>query len=285
MKITAVVCSRNDNYGGNLVERSTFCLNSMIETFDEVIYIDWNSPVRSLIYEIYPNLIKKGKLKHCIIPPDVVDIMTKYDPDAQKCCEVLARNIGIRRATGDWILSTNIDVFAPKRELIDKKINEHWNDKTFYVVSRREINLQQIVQFGYKDIEAARNHLYATVTEERKLFEKVQSGDDYSIINCCGDFQITHRNVWNEIRGFEETLIYPLYSDTNVQKKSVMHGYKLVALFDIPFFHMYHPINAGGFGTVNKKPNDFYKAINGAGKTENLDTWGFSDVEIEFEVL
>jgi hypothetical protein len=30
MKITAVVVSRNDNYGGNLLERATYALNSAI---------------------------------------------------------------------------------------------------------------------------------------------------------------------------------------------------------------------------------------------------------------
>ena len=47
MKTTAVIVSRNDNYGGNLIERSTYCINSSIETYDEVIYVDWNSPTHS----------------------------------------------------------------------------------------------------------------------------------------------------------------------------------------------------------------------------------------------
>ena len=115
--------------------------------------------------------------------------------------------------------------------------------------------------------------------------EKVHEGDNFSIINCCGDFQIAHRNIWYEIRGFEESLIYPLYADTNIQKKAVMHGFELKALFDIPFFHVHHPINCGGFGTVNKKGNDIQMAIINAGKTENKDTWGFSDIDVEWGII
>jgi len=44
MKLSAVVVARNDNYGGNLNDRATYCLNSLIDTFDEVILVDWNSP-------------------------------------------------------------------------------------------------------------------------------------------------------------------------------------------------------------------------------------------------
>lgn len=284
MKLTAIICSRNDNYGGNLIERSTFCLNSMVDTFDEVWYIDWNSEKQSLIYEIWPNLLKTGKLKHVVIPPDVAQIMTNYDPHAQKCCEVLARNIGLRRADGDWLISTNIDIIAPKRDVLNEKIS-HLNDKTFYTVSRRSVLVEEILPIGYKNIQQVRNFVYDAHPDERHLLEKTQHGDDYSIINCCGDFQMASKNIWETVRGFEEYLIYPLYADTNIQKKAVMHGFGLEALFDIPFYHIHHPVNAGGFGTVNKKGNDGYRAIIAAGKTENSDTWGFSDVEIEYETI
>jgi hypothetical protein len=284
MKISAVICSRNDNYGGNLIERSTFCLNSMVTTFDEVWYIDWNSETQSLLYEILPNLLTTGKIKHIIIPPEYASLMTKYDPHAQKVCEVLARNIGIRRTTGDWIVSTNIDIVAPDRDLLNTKMAT-MNDSTFYTVSRRSVRIEEIMPIGYKNVKEVRDFVYSEHPEERRLLEKAQQGDDYSIINCCGDFQIASKHIWNEIRGFEEHLIYPLFADTNVQKKSVMHGFKLEALFDIPFYHIHHPINAGGYGTSNMKGNDGYRAITCAGKTENSETWGFSDTEIEYETI
>ena len=115
MKISAVIVSRNDNYGGHLNERATYAINSAIDSFDEVIYVDWNSDTHSLIYDIEHNLQSKGNLKHTAIPPALASAFTNYDPHAQKCCEVLARNIGIRRATGDYIVSTNIDIIQPKR--------------------------------------------------------------------------------------------------------------------------------------------------------------------------
>ena len=64
--------------------------------------------------------------------------------------------------------------------------------------------------------------------------ETVMNGDDYSIINCCGDYQLAPKHVWGSIRGFEEELIYPLFADTNVQKKSVMHGHGLKAIYNPP---------------------------------------------------
>ena len=292
MKISAIIVSRNDNYGGHLNERATYAINSALATYDEVIYVDWNSPTHSLIYDIQDNLELKGNLKHIVIPPDAAAQLTNFDPQAQKCCEVLARNIGIRRATGDYIVSTNIDIIHPKREDIEKVIKEN-NDNTFITLSRREITWDVIKEFHggemkFEDWSDLRDYIYVN-SEERKYEEKTVQGDDYSIINCCGDFQIAPKHIWDEIKGFEEELIYPLYADTNVQKKSVKHGFGLKAIYNPPMFHINHGSKGWGGGGiadgVNKKGNDIQRAITFQEKTQNEDTWGFSDIDIEYEIF
>ena len=291
MKLSAVVVTRNDNYGGDLNDRATYCLNSLIDTFDEVILIDWNSPNnRPLLWDIDKNIKFRGNLKHIVITPEVASMLTNEDPHAQVCCETLGRNIGIRRATGDYIVSTNIDVIAPRRDQLEKTINNDLNTSTFYTISRRHIEWKDIEGFHggerkYDDWEELRNHLIEN-SEERKYEEKVVDGDDYSIVNCCGDFQLAHRDIWDEIRGFEEELIYVLYSDINVQKKVVKHGFELKAIYSPALFHIYHGKGGGGFlDGINRKTNDPYRAIMGQEKTENADTWGFEPVEMEYELL
>ncbi len=146
MKISAVVISRNDNYGGNLVERATYCLNSAIDTYDEVIYVDWNSPTHSLLYDIKDNIQFKGNFKHIVITPEIASVLTNNDPHAQKCCEVLGRNIGLRRATGDYLVSTNIDIIHPKRDQLEETIAQ-MDPKTFYTISRRHTDWNMIKEF------------------------------------------------------------------------------------------------------------------------------------------
>lgn len=286
MTTTAVIVSRNDNYGENLHERATYCLNSMINSFSEVIYIDWNSPTHSLLWDIQNNINFKGNLKHIIINPDIAKQLTNYDPDSQVCCETLARNLGIRRASGDWIVSTNIDIIAPKKEDIEQLITNKLLKNTFYTVSRRPVELSTINSLSFKyDLDKLRDYL-TSMSEERHYTEAVVTGDDYSIINCCGDFQIAHKDVWNTIRGFEEDLIYTLYSDTNVQKKAVMHNFGLKALYEPALFHINHGKGGGGFmDGINKKTNDPYRSITFQHETQNLDTWGFSNTEIEYEIF
>jgi hypothetical protein len=289
MKISAVIVSRNDNYGGHLNERATYCFNSAIDTYDEVIYVDWNSPTHSLLYDIKDNIKFKGNFKHFIITPEIASVLTNNDPNAQKCCEVLARNIGLRRATGDYLVSTNIDIIHPKRNELENIIKGMSKD-TFYTISRRHTDWEQIKEFHEGEIkfnnwEKLREYLIAN-SEERHFGESTVKEDDYSIINCCGDYQIAPRHVWEEIRGMEEDLIYSLYADTNVQKKSVMHGFELKALYNPALFHIEHGKGGGGFlDGINKLVNDPYRAIVHQEKTLNTESWGFGNTDIEFEVF
>jgi hypothetical protein len=292
MKITAVIVSRNDNYGGHLNERATYAINSAINTYDEVIYVDWNSPTHSLLWDIKDNLQLKGNIKHIVIPPDAAKILTNYNEHAQLCCEVLARNIGIRRATGDYIISTNIDIIHPKREDIESIINNSDNN-TMFTLSRREVTWDIINKFhggemNFQEWDKLRDYIYIN-SEERIQGETTVDGDNYSIINCCGDFQLAPKHIWNEIKGFEEELIYPLYADTNVQKKSIKHGFNLKAIFNPPMFHINHGSKGwggGGFAEgINKKANDIHQAVTFQEQTKNPNTWGFSNIEIEYETL
>ena len=289
MKTSAVIISRNDNYGGHLNERATYAINSAIDSFDEVIYVDWNSENHSLLYDIKDNLQLKGNLKHIVIPPKAASHLTQYDPEAQKCCEVLARNIGIRRAMGDYIVSTNIDIIQPKREDILKIIEENGKD-CFTTISRRAIEWEYIKEFqggdyNFSNWSAFRDDAYKTSVPTPVY----NNPDQYSKINCCGDFQLASKEIWYKIRGFEESLIYPLFADSNVQKKAIMYGYNVEPEFDTPMFHINHGSKGWGGGGIadgiNKKGNDINQAITFQQETKNPDTWGFSDIKIEFETL
>lgn len=293
MKISAVIVSRNDNYGGHLNERAIYAINSAINTYDEVIYVDWNSPDgHSLLWDIKDNLQLKGNLKHFVIPPPAASQLTGYDPQAQLCCEVLARNIGMRRATGDYIVSTNIDIIHPKREDVEKIISES-DGNTMITLSRREVTWDIIKGFHggemkFQEWDKLRDYIYVN-SEERIQGEKTVEGDDFSLINCCGDFQLAPQHLWKKIRGFEEELIYPLYADTNVQKKSVKHGFGLKAIYNPPMFHINHGSKGWGGGGIadgiNKKSNDPHRAITNQIQTLNSETWGFSNIDIEYEVV
>ena len=291
MKIASVTVNRNDGYKD--FKRGLIHFKSMTDTFDEVNYVDWNSPESSFIWEIEDKLPKTGKIKHYCISSGVVDRLI-FDKNAQKCNEAISRNIAIRRSDADWVASTNLDVIPPtKKEL--KKLIKGLNKNTFYTLSRREAPKDII--YSSKNEKELRESL--SNIPARHFPAKVTPNDNYSLINCCGDFQIAHRSVWEKIKGFEEEMIYACFVDTNVQKKSVLNGFNLEVLYEPALYHMEHGAyftkadgtrvqddeNTGAYKGEQNAYNDAYKWVENFQQTQNTDTWGLSNLDIEFEII
>ena len=292
MKIASVTVNRNDGYKD--YERGVIHFKSMTDTFDEVNYVDWNSPESSFIWEIENKIPKSGKIKHYCIPSNIVNQII-FDQNAQKCNESISRNIAIRRSNADWIVSTNIDVIPPTRKEI-KELIKGLNKHTFYTISRREAP-KEIVEKNSRTIKELREAL--KTIPARHFPAKVTPNDEYSLINCCGDFQIAHKSVWEKIKGFEEEMIYACFVDTNVQKKAVINGCKLEVRYEPAVYHMEHgayftkkdgtrikdETNEGAYKGDNQAYNDVWQWVENFDKTKNTENWGLGHVDIEVEVI
>ena len=283
MKTAALLYVRNDDYKED--ERVIACLSSMLDTFDEVILLDWNSPEdkKPLLWEIKDKLPQTGRLKHYIIPPSAANALTYEDPDAQVCTQVISTNLMLRRCDADWIVATTIDILAPKREKLLEFLSNA-DPKTFYTVSRRDFEINDLEQFGFDKWKEYRDHL-DTVSQPRYFPAKVTPNDNYSIINCCGDFQMAHKSVWEGIKGYEEEMIYACFQDTNIQKKAVVYGYDLQAIYDLPLYHMSHKgMGNDGSSPSKQKYNDALVWVEWFKESNNTDNWGYKNIEIEYEV-
>ena len=291
MKTAFILYSRNDGYKEK--ERFLIHVKTILETFDELIYVDWNSEGESFLYEIIDDIPKTGRIKHFVISPYYHKLLTNNDPDVQACNNVLAVNLALRRTDADWIVIGNIDIIPPTKEEWHNFLNKA-NPNTFYTFSRRDIDYDQVI-LNKDDLDNYRKYLNST-TEARHFPAMVTPNDTYSLINCCGDFQLAHKNVWSTIKGLEEQMIYSCFVDTNVQKKAVLNGFGLEAVYDVPVYHMSHKTNripqGGDLNTMhdseNTRPpkfNDAWDWIEFFTKSENEDDWGLADVEIEYELI
>jgi len=271
--LSMVLVSRNDGYGGNLIERASYALNSMLHVADEVVYVDWNSPGGDLGTAVAPNLAPRVRSKLRIIQITPEFIAAHVPGPTQTCVEVLGRNIALRRARGDWIVSTNIDIVPPPvpLEALDKEV--------FYTFERTNLDPQRIAHIPFADYDALRAHLDAIRPTLRGVGPSLNRywfrRDIWSHWNCCGDFQLAHRQVWQAIRGFEESLIGRNWMDTNVQKKAVLCGHRVEPRNDRLVIHINHGGGAGGSGIFNHPG----RAIYNFKRSTNRDDWGFAQLE------
>ena len=256
MKTSVVVISRNDNYGGYLLERATYCLNTMVHTFDEVVYVDWNSPTQSMFEEIKDNVTIPSTCNfiHIIVTPETAEkILGESYSTAQKCCEVYARNIGIRNSTGDIIVSSNIDIIPPTRDVFDNFINSQFSSKYLYTFARKNIKLETIDKI--KDtLYWVSGNVYPVLQEELKSSSHmINSAQSYaynyfdnpnmnlesiSKIMNCGDFQMASRKTWFKIGGFNQNMVNRMFADSELQGCALLKNINIVPIFDIPLYHI-----------------------------------------------
>jgi len=280
-KITAVVTGRNDDYSGDLHTRMIPSLNSFIEEYDEVIYVDFNSLNCSFIEVIKNKLSHKSKLRSITVTPnDIKQMSPNYE---NKFIEVIARNIGIRRATSDFVLSTNPDIICTYPNSISL------NNNSMYVGARRDIPLDLYTQINYKRLKPFLLSSMNNFSKKPRVVDDQGNpiwdpNDRWSVIVCCGDYQLAHKSVWNSIKGFEESAIGRCYADSNLMKKAALAGYDLNEI-ELPIFHLNH--NTPKYiKNDNETPKNCQATyVQNFDKTTNEETWGFSNVEFDEEII
>jgi len=275
---------RNDGYKED--ERVITCLTSMVETFDEVWFCDWNSPDENgpLLWKLRDKIPQTGKIRHFIIPKDIAGLLTNHNPNVSPFNGVISQNIMLQRCEADWIVCSTMDIIAPKKEYFDNFISKA-DKNTFYSISRREADYSELESIGFDNWKEFRDKLDQT-SEPRFFPAKVTPNDSYSLINCCGDFQFAHKNIWSKIKGFEEQMVYSCFNDTNVQKKAVLNGFNLEAYFDLPLYHLSHR----GMGNDGSSPskqhyNDAWDWVEWFKESQNTEDWGLKNTEIEYEII
>ena len=114
--LSVVVTTRNDDHGGDPLKR----LQALVNTFDaqcrrnrldaELIVVEWNPPAERPSIE---SLLRLPDPAFCTyrfieIPPELhrqlrfADVLPLF--------QMIAKNVGIRRARGRFVLATNIDI-------------------------------------------------------------------------------------------------------------------------------------------------------------------------------
>jgi hypothetical protein len=277
MTYGVVFTSRNDGYGNNLEHRTFLSLQNFINHYDEVVYVDWNSPGVTLIDLIKHKLVFKGNFKYIKV--------TKKDLNAVNnnllsipFIEVIGKNVGLRRATSDFILSSSSDILVNLPP-------DNIENNVVYTAARR--NVPQCFYENKTDSALLMNDLMTNYLNFDKAPDAVDvlgnatwdPGDNYSLVVCCGDFLLAHRDVWTRIKGFEEDMIYRYYSDSNIMRKGQI--YHTIKKLDLPIFHLNHTSNSRAVHQLN----DQQKYGPNFQSTTNNDDWGLASYSFSTEIL
>ncbi len=143
--ISVVVAARNDNHGGNMLGRmqafidSWMGLSQQYELSSEIIVVEWNPPAnRPRLRDAlrWPAGPQACQVRFIEVPPEIH--WRFQNADAIPLHQMIAKNAGIRRARGEFVLATNLDiVFSAElmRFLAERRLERH----TLYRMDRHDV--------------------------------------------------------------------------------------------------------------------------------------------------
>ena len=248
--ISIVATTRNDNHGGDLLRRTSAFINSIYYQAQkhqlpvELILVEWNPPAeKPLLHEVLP-VPPVGcpvTLRFIVVPSD---IHRQYKTAAAiPLYQMIAKNVGIRRAKGEFILCTNIDILFTD-ELFIAFSKKQLQKEHFYRANRCDIpnnvlnvnGVNNQLDYAQKNVikrlGKTRNQetlvlpeffyhfkhaMYLLNTCIIRLWQYTHPGQYPHFIldfRACGDFTMMHRDDWMRIEGYVELDMYSIHIDS-----------------------------------------------------------------------
>jgi len=275
--LSIVAASRNDDHGGDPLVRTQIFINCFARQCEkyrlpaELILVDWNPvpgrPGLAGVLQLPP------EATYCqarvITVPAVLHNQFKYS-DRLPFFQMIAKNAGIRRARGKFILATNIDIIFSD-ELMRHISEQRLDPAKMLRVDRYDIHrdipltytVEQTLDYAWKNpVRSNRRlgpkplvqHLYGDDWFKRVVepgpeadglsadVKVVPQGEgwaahpsrdaiiDHLHTNACGDFTLLSHAGWEAIHGYAEFAGYSFNIDSLGLAAAHYAGYEEVAL-------------------------------------------------------
>jgi hypothetical protein len=222
--LSIVITGRNDNYGGDFTARCIRALRFNHERLThagvphEVIFIEWRPiPGRPLLGDEIRRLV-----------PELTASLVTYTVDARyhdaltqnphlHFQEFVAKNVGVRRAAGSYILTTNSDIYLSE-DVVSMFACRVLRPMVLYRARRVDLKSSlDSTNLGEDVLADPRNR--AAVNELRPPF----------FTNAAGDFLLLDRFSYHALRGFNEVFrAARIFVDANFCYHAAEHGILIV---------------------------------------------------------
>lgn len=143
--LSIVATARNDDHGANLLRRVQIFLNALVEQakrYDlpiELVLVDWNPPADKPPLAEVLRWPEPGPCRFRVltVPPEWHQRYRHHQ--ALPLYQMIAKNVGIRRAQGEFILATNIDILF-SNELMEFFAARRLERGRMYRIDRHDVD-------------------------------------------------------------------------------------------------------------------------------------------------
>jgi len=288
--LSVVVTSRNDDHGGDLLRRMQIFVDGLLEQCRrhrldaELILVEWNPPPDR------PRLAEALRWPRSLVPGRVRVIEVPYarhrrfrHSEVLPLFQMIAKNVGIRRARGRFVLATNVDVLFSD-ELMRFLASRGLDSDRMYRIDRYDAMSNVPFPAGLDEqLAFCGTHLLRVNTGEgtfrvepdgRRLrasparvavralrraarqgvrwLKTAAGGQDpfRGLVNLhtngCGDFTLLAREKWGELRGYPEFEMFSFHLDS-VLCYAAHHGGATETVLAAPMriYHIEHETGSG----------------------------------------
>ncbi len=279
--VSIIATARNDNHGGDLLGRMQLFLDSLLdqcERYDllaELILVEWNPPRdRPPLAQALTWPRRPGRCTVRVITVPGSAHRRFEHSDALPLFQMIAKNVGIRRARGRFILATNVDILFSD-ELIRFIATRRLRRDRMYRCDRHDVDphppRKTVPHSGHLDwcskhvVRVNERHgstraadgqfhrIYWDPTPRVRFLEWLQDLRLVPVVtrrrlhcNACGDFTLMHRDGWSAVRGYAQFAMYSMHIDSLLCTAAHFAGWREAALK--PPMVTYHLEHASGSG-------------------------------------
>ena len=155
--LSVVATARNDNHGGDLLARMQTFLNALAAQAQrhrvrtELVLVEWNPPLDRprLIDDLsWPD--SEWFATRIVTVPTELHAKLEH-ADRLPLFQMIAKNVGIRRARGDFVLATNVDVIFSD-ELMKAVASGHLDRGQLYRADRHDVDIRPAPETDIADL-------------------------------------------------------------------------------------------------------------------------------------
>lgn len=291
LRLSIVVASRNDGHGGNIGKRMQLFVRGLLDQTRrhdlraELIVVDWNPPQdRPPLCDVLPAPSPADRLimRYITVPPW---IHARYRRSGDlPLYQMIAKNVGIRRARGRFVLCTNVDLlfsdplcrflatttldavtyYRANRCDVPDGLDSSWTiDEQLawcegHVIRRlgrdpayANINLELV---GLRDKGPMKRWIFDKMAIVMQAFWTPEKCAFYQLDSfACGDFTLMSRDAWTTIHGYLELDLYSLHIDTLGLISAAAAGVRQHVLpLEACTYHVEHPSGWEGLSVLEK---------------------------------
>jgi hypothetical protein len=248
--LSVIVTGRNDDFGGDFNGRFFRALRfnhdqlAAAGVAHEFIFVEWRPlPDRPYLAELldaaFPDLAQ-AELQSYVVDPAYHDAVS-LNPRLQ-FQEFIAKNVGIRRANGQFILTTNTDIYL-SRGAIAYLAEGALQPGILYRAARHDLKSNSDVSWMDWDL-----------LEDERNWEMVNRIKPPLFTNASGDFLLLDGDSYHRLRGFNEVYrTAKIHIDGNFCVKAISSGVRLVDI-GAPVYHVGRGTLHAQVGSYRNRP-------------------------------